>query len=430
MKNLNGKRLLLLGGSMWKEAILNFAKENGIVLIAAGNDPSAGIFEIADESYNIDSTDADKMKQLIVEKNIDGVYMGGSETVIYAACEYINELNMPCYCTKEQWEHLQNKSNFKNLCIKFNLPVVPQYDISFDEISNNKIELDYPVITKPADSCGSNGFSVCYNSSDLRNGYIKARNVSASDSVLIEKFVKNKGVVVFYTASNGKLYFSGIEDKYPVRFSGQESYIGGTFIFESKKKEEFRTKFEDKIQSMFKSIEIKEGSLWIEVFVDGGNYFFNEMGFRYGGSVSIYPVDYFYGYNQVAADIHYALTSESRIKGFSSLIGNNIVRKKYYCIYPIQLSAGKITKIEGIETILKKNNVVALPISMKVGHVVESTGTFSQTFALLHFVFDTKEEFRNTIRDSLRILKVIDESGRNIMSPLFNAEEEEIELAI
>ena len=36
-KNLANKRLLLLGGSLWKKAIQDFAQEQGIILIATGN---------------------------------------------------------------------------------------------------------------------------------------------------------------------------------------------------------------------------------------------------------------------------------------------------------------------------------------------------------------------------------------------------------
>lgn len=61
-QSLYGKRLLVLGGSLWKDAIKQFADENGITVIAAGNNTSAGIFEIADEQYQVDSTDSESMK--------------------------------------------------------------------------------------------------------------------------------------------------------------------------------------------------------------------------------------------------------------------------------------------------------------------------------------------------------------------------------
>ena len=105
-KNLANKRLLLLGGSLWKKAIQDFAQEQGII-------------------------------QLIREKRIDGVYMGGSESVISTACGYLQELGLPCYCTREQWEYLQNKEHFKRLCIEYGLPVVPKYDYELENPKRN-----------------------------------------------------------------------------------------------------------------------------------------------------------------------------------------------------------------------------------------------------------------------------------------------------
>ena len=347
---LNGKRLLILGGSLWKEAIKDFADENNITLIATGNDQSAGIFEIADETYNVNSTDSEAMKKLIREAHIDGVYMGGSEAVISSACKYINELGMPCYCTHEQWEYLQNKSNFKELCIKNGLPVVPRYDTKHG-IEHAVEDKDYPVITKPTDGCGSSGFSVCYNLNDLKYGYQIAKKESPTGSVIIEKFVPNDGVVVFYTVSEGTIIFSGLEDKYPVRYEKQGSYVGGLFVCESDITNEFREKFESKIEKMIQSIGIKEGSFWIEVFHCGDEFFFNEVGFRYGGSASIYFVDYKHNINQVAADIYYALTGKSKVEGFKSLIPNSIPKKKFYAVYPIYSRAGKIVEVSGEDAV-------------------------------------------------------------------------------
>ena len=72
-KNLIGKRLLVLGGSIWKEAIKEYAVQNGIVLVSAGLYP-AGTDDIAKEIYRIDTTDADLMKPFIKDHQIDGVY--------------------------------------------------------------------------------------------------------------------------------------------------------------------------------------------------------------------------------------------------------------------------------------------------------------------------------------------------------------------
>lgn len=420
MKDLSGKRLLLLGGSIWKDAIKQFADENEVVLVATGNDTTAGIFEISQEGYRVNSTDIEGMKRLIKEKKIDGVYMGGSEPIIAAASLYLNELSMPCYCTKEQWDWLQDKSRFKELCIKHGLPVVPKYDVNKENIEIITDTIDFPVITKPTDGCGSNGFSVCQNKKEFIDGYEKAAMNSPTQSVICEKFVKNESVVVFYTFSNGKIYFSGLEDKFPVRYKKQGSYVGGLFVFESKLVTEFRDKFESEIQAMISSIGIKEGSAWIEVFHDGNKYYFNEVGFRYGGSVSVYPVDYFHGINQVAADIYFALTGESVIIGHTSLIPTSLPRKKKYCIYPIHIKSGTIKTIEGIKSIRSMEGVVLLSLTKHEGDFISDTGSFSQTLALVHFVCDDVKECRYMIDEICNKLTIIDTDGNNMINRMLD----------
>lgn len=405
---LNGKRLLVLGGSLWKEAIQQVAKAYGITVIATGNDQTAGIFDIAQEKYNVDSTDINAMKKLILECRIDGVYMGGSEAVISAACVYLNELNMPCYCTKQQWEFLQNKDNFKKLCIKHGLPVVKKYDLDDTVVESS---IDFPVIAKPTDGCGSAGFSVCKNLEELVIGYQKAKEISPTGNVIVEKFVNNSGIVVFYTVSNGKIFFSGLEDKYPVCFEKWGSYVGGLFIFESSLTSKFRTEFEDKIAELVTDTGIKEGTFWIEIFHDNGCFYFNEAGFRYGGSASIYPIDYMKGINQVAADIYFSLTGESKIKDFVSMIPETAPRKKYYAIYPIYAKPSVIEKILGVAELNGMNQMITFILKKRQNEIVSDTGTFSQVIALAHFVFDNKSEIEKIVNRIHKLFHVIDKNG-------------------
>lgn len=424
MMELKGKRLLLLGGSLWKEAIQDYAKDKGIVLIATGNDQSAGIFQIAEEKYDVDSTDEVAMRRLIIDKKIDGVYMGGNESVCSIACKYLKELGLPCYCTKEQWDFLENKANFKELCEKFGLPVTKRYQ--FPEKGNMVSQIDYPVITKPTDGCGSSGFSICNNIEELRKGYEIAKKESPSGNVIVEKFVKNDSVVVFYTFSDGKMYFSGLEEKFPIRYEEQGRYVAGAHVFESDFTNEFRNKFDAKLEEMFRSIGIKEGPIWIEVFHDDDKYYFNEVGYRYSGSVSIYPVDYFYHINQVAADINLALTGRSLIgeqQGYCPLISDRVKRREKYCIYSIHVDSGIISRITGINEVLLRDSVVAIPTAKNVGNIITTSGTVGQVFAFVHFVFDTEQELTNMIDYIHEKIKVLDLNGNNLVQRMINPEQ-------
>ena len=136
---------------------------------------------------------------------------------------------------------------------------------------------------------------------------------------------------------------------------------------------------------MFESINIKEGTIWIEIFHDGDNYYFNEVGFRYGGSFSFYSVNYFNEINQVYADMYYALTGDSQLFGFKSLIPATVKKGKHYCIYPVHMESGIIAEFEGIEKIRTWSNVVIAPLTKNVGDFIADSGSFAQVVALIHF---------------------------------------------
>ena len=423
MEHLNGKRLLLLGGSRWRSAIADYARDNGITLIAASNDPHAKFFDIAQERYVISSTDADAMKKLIREKNIDGVYVGSHEVVISVACKYLRELGLPCYCTEEQLNVLNNKENFKMLCASVGLPVAPQFQVDETDLERTASGLAYPLVVKPVDGYASNGVSVCNNADEFFRAYDKAKKLSRTNKALAEKFVDNSSALdVFYTFSKGKIIFSGLDSIYSVNYKNSRTYVAGLHVFENHLKDEFRERFEDKLIRAFKSINLQEGNLWIEVFHDGDNYYFNECAYRYLGSLSIYPIDYFYGINQVASDLHYALTGKSCVYGHNSLIPASLKRKKYYGIYAVHLKAGTIAEITGIDKFSARENVVVVVEAKSVGDTVEDTGTFAHIFALVHFVFDTHAELVGTVNAIHEKIIVKDADGNNMVNRMLDVE--------
>lgn len=423
MKTIKGKRLLLLGSSVWKDLIKSFADYYGVKLYFAGLHP-APLDDIVEEYYRIDSTNPEVMIPFVKEHKFDGVYMGGSEFIVSHACTWINELGLPCYCEKEQWDLLQDKSRFKDLCIKHGLPVAPKYEINPNDISGSVPANAYPVITKPTDGSGSNGFSVCNNAKELEKGYKIAAESSPTQSVICEKFVNNHGLVVFFTFSKGEMNLVMTEDKTPVKYEKQGSYVAGLFTCPSKSENRFRELYEEKLRALFSAIGIKEGTIWIEVFKDGENFYFNEVGYRYGGSFSFYSVNYLTGINQFFADLYYATTGDSQLYGFKSLIPANVVRGKSYCIYPVHCDAGKICKEEGLGDIKQKycHNMVFVPYQKNVGDTIVDTGSFGQVICLFHFVYEDLQELKEILSDIQKTYKVLDENGRNIVLNKLNVE--------
>lgn len=411
LSELKGKRLLVLGGSAWIGIIKAFADENHISLITVGNDPASPLARVG-EYHNIDSTNHDAMKRFIIDAKIDGVYMGSNETVIRHAVQYLAELGFPCYCTLTQWDTLMNKRNFKKLCQMFEIPVTPEYPYTPEE----PCDIAFPVIVKPSDGCGSTGITICEQKEELMDAYRFACEKSPTHEALVEKLVNNSGMDVFFQITDGKPEWCALGDKYPVQFQEGAGSVAGARVFPSLYTAEFRERFETKIKRMFEYVGLRQGLIWMEVFHDGHKYYFNEVGYRPNGSLSIVGIDYFCGINTVASDIYYALTGRSKSHGFSSLILKTIPKnKKKICEYWIACHPGQIGRVEGIEALLKRGDILAAFPKYEVGSIIPHTNGFAQNFCVIHFAYDDVDEMRRMIRLIQTTVSVRDVTGNDMI---------------
>ena len=411
IEELYNKRLLVLGGSAWIDIINAFAIENQINLVTVGNDPTSPLASLG-EYHEIDSINHEAMKAFIKHYSIDGVYIGSNETVIRNAIQYLEELDMPHYCTIKQWDSLMNKRSFKELCIKHGIPVAPAYKWKPLE----PVTFSFPVIVKPADGCASVGITICEREDMLNDAYHFALVNSPSGEVLIEKLVNNTGMDVFFQITNHEIEFCALGDKYPVQLKEGAGSVAGARVLPSLYTDEFRERFEIKLNNLFKDIGLYQGLIWMEIFHDGDNYYFNEVGYRPNGSLSIIGIDYLCGINTVAADIYYALTGKGIAHGFSSLILKNVSRtKKKVCEYWVASKSGTIGSIEGIAELRDYPNILAVFPKYSIGSVIPNTNGFAQNFCVIHFAYDDVNEMKDTISFIKRTIKLKNSSNEDMI---------------
>lgn len=94
-------------------------------------------------------------------------------------------------------------------------------------------------------------------------------------------------------------------------------------------------------------------------------------------------------------------------------------------MYPIHLKAGTIAEVNGIEDLKSaRANVLTVCVGRPVGLKIEDTGTFKHVFAVVQFVFDTKEEFLATLDDVHKFISVKDTDGNEMVNRIFDADKE------
>lgn len=407
------KKVLILGGRpIGSCELVEFAHKCGYYAIVADYLPASQspAKNIADENWDCSTAEVDKLAEMCRSSGVSAVLTGVHEFNIERKIELAEKLGLPSYCSMQQWRECENKASFKAWCIKFGIDVAKTYDIHDDHI-------DYPVIAKPLDGSGSRGFSICRNYEELVAGVSHAKQSSPSGKVLIEEFVEAEAAIVHYTAVNGEIYFCGMSDKHSQSCNGG-ARIMAIQTFPSDAIDRYLREMDGKAKNMLKAIGIKNGPFWIEIFVDeqNGRFVFNEAGYRFGGSLTNYPVMFYYGVDQLQLMFDNALGVDARY----FTMKNWRPPKSRYCILPIHLRPGVITSIDGVSSVRGSHDVPGWAQVHYEGDKIEDWGTAQQVFAYLHLDYENNDELRWLVDWALSTLRVLDQNGKNMLYCLFD----------
>ena len=108
------------------------------------------------------------------------------------------------------------------------------------------------------------------------------------------------------------------------------------------------------------------------------------------------------------------------------MISNLVPRKKYYAIYPIHLLPGKIESVEGLSKLQENDSIVTILTTKNIGDVIQDTGSFGQAYALIHIVFNNRQELIDIIDEVHSILKIYDNCNQNMVNRMLDVNQIQI----
>ena len=100
---LNGKKLLLMGGGAYAKGIMKYKKEKGFRVVALGRDADTPIAKISDAFYQIDTQNVDAVVEVVRKEGIDGIFVGSSEVNIDPAITVAERTGCHFYANRAQW---------------------------------------------------------------------------------------------------------------------------------------------------------------------------------------------------------------------------------------------------------------------------------------------------------------------------------------
>ncbi|SHG36516.1 ATP-grasp domain-containing protein [Flagellimonas flava] len=412
------KKLIILGGNPETAVLVDIAVSMGIHTIVVGPNPNEPAKKNATESYDIDGFDVDSIVNLAREKEVDGVLVGVVDILVKPYREICLKLGLPCYATENAVEAFCSKDGYKKYCAENGVQDIPGIYITKDDKIRKPKGLELPLMVKPVDRGGGVGMKICRDEEDYNATIEKALKFSKKGVVLVEKYMDENcdDMCAYYTFKDGVPHLSATFDRTLTRKQGDSSPIALGTKYPSKYTKSFIDKVHPKLSQLFKSTNVQTGVINIQFFVENGEFYSYDPGFRLQGEAPHLHLVHINGFDHRKMLINYALTGVFGEDDFANK-NDYMMKGKVASSVWVLLHGGTIANIEGLETIKSHKNVHFVVERFKTGDTVkdEWVGTERQILCRIYTAADSISEINETIEDIKDTLKVTDNKGENMI---------------
>ena len=304
------KKLLILAGADVHVKIVKAAKELGVYTIVTDylDIEDSPAKQIADEYWDLNITDIDKIVTKCKEEKVNGVLAFCIDPAQIPYQKICERLNLPCYGTREQFNILTDKRLFKDFCVSCGVGIIPEYSITDIEEGNVK----YPVLVKPTISRGSRGQTICYSKEEVKAAILTASKESKDGKVLIERFMQNVQDMAFaYMVVDGEPYLLKIGDRYLGAREDNLNRQQMATVIPSKHTEEYLIKSDPRIKEMIRKLGITFGAVFLQGFYENGQEYMYDPGLRFPGSDFDLVLKQVTGFDSMKAFVQFALTGNT-----------------------------------------------------------------------------------------------------------------------
>lgn len=421
MKNLLGKRLLILGGNQETGKIVEVANSLGIYTIVVDPNPVAPAKEFASEHHELDGFDVAGIVQLAQNLRVDGVLVGVADVLVGPYRQICERLQLPCYASEKGIEAFSGKKGFREACQRYGVQDIPGILIEGEISPHEFMNVELPVMIKPIDNGGGVGMRICQNTSDLSDYIQTALSHSKQSQLLIERYMSGDDMFAYYTFKDGIAYLSATADRITSKSQGDLSPVCMAARYPSRHTDQFVKHVNPKLLGMFEGLNVRDGILMLQFFVQGDSFFAYDPGYRLQGEAPHVYLLEINGFDHRKMLINFALTGSMGADDMNEMNDVNF-RGRVAGTFWVLLKSGHIHEISGLDEIQNDPCVISIIQRLTVGNHVdpEMLGTERQVLARIYVVTNSIEELVEKSEEVRSKLKVLDKHGSDMLLDWIN----------
>ena len=412
------KSLLILGANSAIVDIVQTVQRMGYYAIVTDYLKDSPAKKIADESWMLSIDDVDGIVQKCKERNVDGVMNFCIDPGQKPYQEICSKLGLPCVAGFEQFNIMTNKDVFKKTCQKYGIDTIQEFNIDYK--SPHLSDLCFPVIFKPVDGRASKGLKISYGNETIKSDLEYSLSFSKTKKVVCEKLMKGyPEVQIKYLAVDGHFFITSISDWDTCYLKDGTRVYVDCIVYPSKYSSEYINSCNDKVVNMLSSIGIKNGAIALTAFYDNGKFRFFDPALRMGGAQDWRIVRDVSGIDISECLANYAITgSMGNIEHIKKI--DKAFLKKYSCQLYVDVFAGEIGFIDGIEESLNIKGVIGIMQSHNVGDEIKGYGTTDNVAIRFFISCETKRQLISAIKQIKSSVVINNIDGNNMIVSDYN----------
>jgi len=394
------KKILFLGASHQQIPPIKYALEQGHYVITCDYLPDNPGHKLANESYNVSTTDKDAVLELATKLNIDGIVAYASDPAAPTQAYVGNKLKLPSN-PYESVMILARKDLFRDFLVKHDfLTPKSQSFYVLDEAKNWLNKISFPVVVKPVDSSGSKGVTKLTSLKELDDAFTLALSFSREKKVVVEEFFVRDGYQVAGDGFvvNGELVFRCWANEHFDKLCNDLVPIGESFP--SVMTDYTQNQAHSETQRLLSLLDMKHGALNFDYHYNkNGDFSFLELGPRNGGNLIPEIIKYSTGVDLIKYTVDSALGIDCSLLKMTETEG-------FFSSYMLHaVEDGVVKEIWYSDEI--KENIIEQTIHIKEGDAVKRFDGSNHTLGVMIMSFKTQGEMLYKMDNMEEFLKVV-----------------------
>ena len=397
------KALVLCGGKPQIALIHELKRRNITAILADANDKAAAV-QYADVFYNVSTLDVVGIEKIALAEKVDCILSVCADQMLLVAAQLSEKLNLPCYIDYETAKNVSSKEYMKRIFVENNIPTA-KYIVG-SSISLSVIgELNFPLIVKPVDCYSSRGVKKVLNYDELLSAFENAKNLSRTETVIVEEFVDGLELSVDIYVENGKVNILCIRslDKIP----NSEKFIICRGNYPAKISLATKGRVQDVAQKIVEAFGLVDTPMLIQMKINDEQIHILEFCARTGGGIKYRLLPKVCGFDVVKAVLDLTLGEKPHVN--IKPLNTFIVDEFLYC------NPGILDHTEGFEELLKDGIIDHYEVYKSAGYQFDEINSSGDRVAYFSVVADTEAELRRKHQIAASVVKAVDNKGKDLI---------------